>query len=263
MSTQNQSVEKYFNLFAHGHAYVRRIREVKPKRSTPFLACDLFALDRGQTRRIDVKIVGREAEETIRPLMTDVNEKGARIAVEFRAGDLYVDPYEDPKQPGQFKVSIKGRLLLVPWIGEGEIRDPADLEFAGLGYLNRVYAHVDTLKASLSALHGAADAVEYTPFDCVVDRRIDALVRSFQAALDEEKRVLIGFKSRGLVPRVFKFEKGDKQGQHGGSIGSTLREITWAKVNGDAVAMAKSGDESQPPSDPPPANTENALAALI
>lgn len=238
MSIQhNQDQTKYFNLFGHGHAYVRRIREVAVKRADSFIACDLYALDNGQTRRIDVKVVGREAEEKILQLKADV-EKGVRVAIEYRVGDVYAETYADKDHAGQFKPSVKGRLLKVLWVGEGDIKDPAELTFEGLAYLNSVRTRQDFLAASLSALHGAADAVEYTPFDCVVDRSLDDTVRNFGTALEAQQRILLGFKSSGLSPRVFVYEKGDKQGQPGVSLGATLREVKWAKVDGQEVIKA-------------------------
>lgn len=234
---QNQDQTKYFNLFGHGHAYVRRIREVAVKRADSFIACDLYALDSGQTRRIDVKVVGREAEEIILQLRADV-EKGVRVAVEYRISDIYAETYEDKDHAGQFKPSVKGRLLKVLWVGEGDINAPAELTFEGLAYLNSVRTRQEFLTANLSALHGAADAVEYTPFDCVVDRSLDDLVRKFGTALEAQQRILLGFKSNGLSPRVFTYEKGDKQGQPGVSLGTTLREVKWAKVDGHEVIQA-------------------------
>ncbi|MBI3774155.1 MAG: DUF3577 domain-containing protein [Gammaproteobacteria bacterium] len=234
---QTQDQSKFYNLFGSGHAYVRRIREVAVKRADPFVACDLYALDNGQTRRFDVKVVGSEAEKQILQLKADV-DKGVRVAIEYRISDIYAETYEDQNHAGQFKPSIKGRLLKVLWVGEGDIKEPAELTFNGLAYLNSVRTRQDSLAASLSALHGAADAVEYTPFDCVVERSLDETFRKFGSELEAKKRILLGFKSSGLSPRVFTYDKGDKQGQPGVSLGTTLREVRWAKVDGQEVIKA-------------------------
>lgn len=125
--------DKYFDLHVSGIGYLSRAREVKPKRSAPFLAVDVTALhghaDDVQYVRFDAKVAGAEAQKVIRDLMDDINHRDRKVLASFKLGDLYVDQftYDKGEKAGQTGVSLKTRLLRLAWVkvdGECVYRAP-------------------------------------------------------------------------------------------------------------------------------------------
>jgi hypothetical protein len=120
--TANTSHEKsYFDLHITGLGYLNRIREVKPKKGKPFLACDIAALhgscDAPEYCRFDVCVPGREAQHLVRRCQQAV-EAEKKVLIGFRLGDLWTDvfTYSKGKRAGEQGVSLKAHLLFVPWI---------------------------------------------------------------------------------------------------------------------------------------------------
>lgn len=125
-STATRSEKKFFNLHTDGMGYLNRIRQVKPKRGDPFLACDISALvgpaDAVEYRRFDCRVSGKDAQHLVRRCEQAVREE-KKVLVGFRVGDLWPDVFTYSKGPkeGQTGVSLKARLLLIRWIKvEGE-----------------------------------------------------------------------------------------------------------------------------------------------
>ncbi|NVZ63628.1 DUF3577 domain-containing protein [Pseudomonas gingeri] len=120
MSNQTNET-KYFDLHTTGIGYLNRIREVKPKKGSPFMAVSVAAL-KGSSNNveysyIDCNVVGAEAEKLIRRCQDAVSlEK--KVLVSFRIGDIWPDIfiYEKGDKKGQPGVSLKGRLLFIGWI---------------------------------------------------------------------------------------------------------------------------------------------------
>ena len=85
---QESSQPKYFDLHTTGIGYLNRVREVKPQRTQPFLAVDIFALhgsaDNVEYNRFDCRVSGKEAQEVIRSLMPAV-EADRKVLVGFRS----------------------------------------------------------------------------------------------------------------------------------------------------------------------------------
>jgi len=127
--------DKYFDLHISGLGYLSRAREVKPKRSNPFLAVDVTAIhgpsDDVQRVRFDAKVAGSEAQKVIRDLMDDINSRDRKVLASFKLGDLYIDQftYETGEKAGQTGISLKTRLLRLAWVkvdGEFVYRAPLD-----------------------------------------------------------------------------------------------------------------------------------------
>ena len=125
--------DKFFDLHIQGIGYLSRAREVKPKRSSPFLAVDITAIhgpaDDVQRVRFDSKIAGAEAQNVIRDLMAEINDRDRKVLAAFKLGDLYVDQftYESGEKAGQTGTSLKTRLLRLAWVkvdGEFVYRAP-------------------------------------------------------------------------------------------------------------------------------------------
>jgi len=119
--TNSPSNKSYFDLHITGLGYLNRIREVKPKKGDPFMACDIAALigptDSVEYRYFDVKVSGVDAKHLIKKCENAVAEN-RKVLVGFRLGDLWVDKftYSRGEKAGQQGVSLKARLLFISWI---------------------------------------------------------------------------------------------------------------------------------------------------
>lgn len=115
------SEKSYFDLHITGLGYLNRIREVKPKKGEPFLACDIAALcgpsDDVSYVRFDTRVSGSEAQHLVRRCI-DAVEAEKKVMIGFRLGDLWTDTftYTKGKRAGEQGVSLKARLLFVSWI---------------------------------------------------------------------------------------------------------------------------------------------------
>jgi len=116
------SSKKYFDLHITGIGYVNRIREVKPKRGEPFLACSIAALngpsDSVEYRYFDVKVSGADAQHLIKRCK-EASDAERKVLIGFRLGDPWLDVFtyrSDHAKAGQTGVSHKARLLFVSWI---------------------------------------------------------------------------------------------------------------------------------------------------
>lgn len=124
-----------------------------------------------------------------------------------------------------------------------------DLHVTGIGYLNRtrevsVKRGQPFLAVDVSALHGAADNVQYTRFDCRVSgKEAQAIVRQLMPAIEQERKVLVGFKLGDVYADTFTYQRGEKQGQTGVSLKARLLRITWAKVDGEPVELPVTSQE--------------------
>ena len=116
------SHDKYFDLHITGIGYLNRAREVSPKRGQPFVAVAVNALfgqaSAVQRTRFDCRVVGREAMEIVRRHMESINDRGRKVLVGFKLGDLYPETftYKSGDKEGQTGVSLKARLLRIDWV---------------------------------------------------------------------------------------------------------------------------------------------------
>src|SRR5688500_17201585 len=81
--------KKYFNLHTTGIGYLNRIRQVKPKKGAPFLACTIAALngpcDDPSYVYYDVKVSGLKAAALVRKCQEAVDAK-SKVLFEFKLG---------------------------------------------------------------------------------------------------------------------------------------------------------------------------------
>ncbi|NWA23962.1 DUF3577 domain-containing protein [Pseudomonas gingeri] len=121
MSNQTNET-KYFDLHTTGIGYLNRIREVSVRKGKPFMAVTVAALrgssDEVEYTYIDCNVVGEEAERLIRRCQDAVNNKGKKVLVSFRIGDIWPDTftYDKGDKIGKTGVSLKGRLLFIGWV---------------------------------------------------------------------------------------------------------------------------------------------------
>jgi len=129
-----------------------------------------------------------------------------------------------------------------------------DLHTTGIGYLNRIREVSPKkgnpfLACNIAALSGASDDVTYVRFDCRVSgKEAAALVQQYEAAVQQDQKVLISFKIGDLWVDTFTYTKGDKAGQTGVSLKARLLFISWIKVNGQLVYKAEQPQLEQDPS---------------
>jgi hypothetical protein len=121
MSNAQSNEAKFFDLHTTGIGYLNRIREVKPRKGSPFMATTIAAL-RGSSNDveytyIDCNVVGAEAEKLVRRC-EQAAEAGKKVLVSFRIGDIWADAftYEKGEKKGQSGASLKGRLLFIGFI---------------------------------------------------------------------------------------------------------------------------------------------------
>jgi hypothetical protein len=113
--------KSYFDLHITGLGYLNRIREIKPKKGEPFLACDIAALngpsDEVSYVRFDTRVSGSDAQHLVRRCIQAV-EAEKKVMIAFRLGDLWADTftYSKGKRAGEQGVSLKARLLFINWI---------------------------------------------------------------------------------------------------------------------------------------------------
>lgn len=124
-----------------------------------------------------------------------------------------------------------------------------DLHISGIGYLNRarevpVKRGKPFLAVDVAALHGEADNVVYTRFDCRVSgKEAQTIVRQLMPAVTAGQKVLVGFKLGDLYAETFTYTRGEREGETGVSLKARLLNITWAKVNGESVTLPASDQE--------------------
>ncbi|MCP5152432.1 MAG: DUF3577 domain-containing protein [Chromatiales bacterium] len=123
-----------------------------------------------------------------------------------------------------------------------------DLHITGLGYLNRARevrpARGDAfLAVEVCALHGAADAIQHTRFDCRVSgREAHRVVNELVPHVGAGRRVLVGFKLGDLYAETFTYRTGERAGETGVSLKARLLRIDWVRIDGDPVYRAQAAE---------------------
>lgn len=146
-----------------------------------------------------------------------------------------------------------------------------DLHTQGIGYLNRVREvrpknGTPFWACDIAALHGSADNVNYTRFDCRISgAKALELVQQYQDAVDQDRKVLIGFRIGDLSPTTFTYAKGERAGETGVSLKARLLYIAFIKVDGEYVYYAENEtDDGQDPashdSEPAPETAPEAAS---
>ncbi len=124
-----------------------------------------------------------------------------------------------------------------------------DLHTQGIGYLNRVRKvrpknGTPFWACDIAALHGSADNVNTTRFDCRVSgAKAIELVQQYQDAVKQDRKVLIGFRLGDLYLDTFTYAKGERAGETGVSLKSRLLYIGFIKIDGEHVYSAETASD--------------------
>ncbi|EGB0931752.1 DUF3577 domain-containing protein [Escherichia coli] len=124
-----------------------------------------------------------------------------------------------------------------------------NLHIDGLGYLSNIReinaATGSFLSCTINALHGSTEKPEYTRFDVTVSgKQACSLIRRCQNAVNEEKKVLIGFKLSNLTADVFTLTKGDHAGEARAALRARLIKISFIKVGQNMVYKAEKAEST-------------------
>jgi len=120
-----------------------------------------------------------------------------------------------------------------------------DLHLTGIGYVNKVREVTPEQgnpfwSVELTALHGAADNVQHTYFDCIVSgEEAKDVVRQLQSLVETGSKVLAGFKLSDLSTAPFIYTQGPRAGEPGVRLKSRLLRFDWIKVDGQPFLVPK------------------------
>lgn len=130
-----------------------------------------------------------------------------------------------------------------------------DLHVTGVGYLGRarevsVRRGEPFLALEVNALHGSAEQVEYTRFDCrVTGAEARAVIqRHLESINDRDRKVLAGFRLGDLYADLFTYRSGEKLGQTGVALKARLLRIQWLKIDGETVYRTEQEVRTEEPS---------------
>lgn len=243
-TTSNE--KSYFDLHTSGIGYIQRVREVPVRggrRAQPFLACTIAALvgpaEDPSYRYFDVKVSGADAKLLVQRYI-GVDDPKQRPLVRFRLGDLWGDAYirDKGEHKGQAAASLKAELL-----DRAKLASITQHELItrGIGYLNRPKdvtpkAGDPFLSCNIAALAGPVEEPEYRYFETIAATSgAEHLVRRCVQAIEGDSKVLIAFRLNDMKIDPYIRTKGERAGEPGASLESTLVHIGLIKIDGTQV----------------------------
>ncbi|MRT25039.1 DUF3577 domain-containing protein [Enterobacteriaceae bacterium RIT697] len=122
----------------------------------------------------------------------------------------------------------------------GKSKDYFNLTINGLGYLSnvrQVNAQSGTfISCVINALSGPSDSPSYVRFDVTVaGKEASSLINRCQKAVDEDKKVLIGFVLSNPSTDIFQLKNGEHAGESRVSLKARLIKVDWIKIGQDMV----------------------------
>ena len=275
MSTTSNE-KSYFDLHTSGIGYIQRVREVPVRggrRAQPFLACTVAALvgpaRDPSYRYFDVKVSGAEAKNLVQRYI-GVDDPKQRPLVRFRLGDLWGDAYirDKGERKGEAAASLKARLLKAEPLDRAELASIKQHELItrGIGYLSRPKDVTPKdgdpfLSCCVAALAGPVGEPDYRYFDTIVATpEAEHLVRRCVQAIEGDRKVLIAFKLNDMKIDPYIRTKGERAGEPGASLESTLIHIGLIKIDGTQVyPTSQAHAEAAPAEDAPASEAANAI----
>ncbi|MDR0673006.1 MAG: DUF3577 domain-containing protein [Zoogloeaceae bacterium] len=294
-ATPSSQEKSYFDLHLTGSGRIRRIRDVAPDHGPSYLACDIVASRKGRDEsvRFDCNVVGKDAQPLVRRC-DEAIKAGQDVRVGFKLGDLRSGTftYAEGERAGERGISLKTRLLFIRWItvdgaliheaptkAPGEERPrhipgatASDLSITGLGYLNRIHwvksENGFFLACGIGALNGRRDKPSTVYFEArVFAKETQDRVLSYKEAVDDKKKVLIGFDLDGLSAGFYTPKQGKNAGKQMVALKTELARLRWVKVDGVLAYKAETPEKSEPkseeeiPTEIPETEPAEALAA--
>lgn len=122
----------------------------------------------------------------------------------------------------------------------GKSKDYFNLTINGLGYLSnvrQVNAQSGTfISCVINALSGPSVSPSYVRFDVTVaGKEASSLINRCQKAVDEDKKVLIGFVLSNPSTDIFQLKNGEHAGESRVSLKARLIKVDWIKIGQDMV----------------------------
>ncbi|WP_127958593.1 STY4534 family ICE replication protein [Serratia microhaemolytica] len=132
--------------------------------------------------------------------------------------------------------------------------DYFNLTLKGLGYLSHIrqvnHQNGSFLCCVINALSGPTDNPTYVRFDvCVAGKEATSLIARCHKAVDEDKKVLLGFTLSNPSTDIFTLNKGEHAGEHRVSLKARLIKVDWIKVGQVMAYKAEKSDTTPPQSD--------------
>ncbi|MDF7679916.1 STY4534 family ICE replication protein [Enterobacteriaceae bacterium ESL0689] len=126
-----------------------------------------------------------------------------------------------------------------------------NLTINGLGYLSNIrqvnLQNGSFLSCVINALSGPTDNPSYVRFDIsVAGKESTSLISRCQKAVDEDKKVLIGFSLSNPSTDIFTLNKGDHAGEQRVSLKARLIKVSWIKIGQEMVYKAEKADSVPP-----------------
>ncbi|EIG4391984.1 DUF3577 domain-containing protein [Escherichia coli] len=126
-----------------------------------------------------------------------------------------------------------------------------NLTLKGLGYLSNIrqvnHQNGTFLSCVVNALSGPTDSPSYVRFDVTVaDKEATSLIARCQKAVDEDRKVLIGFTMSNPSTDIFTLNRGEHAGEQRVSLKARLIKVEWIKIGQDMVYKTEKS-ESIPP----------------
>lgn len=126
-----------------------------------------------------------------------------------------------------------------------------NLTVKGLGYLSNIrqvnYQNGSFLSCVINALSGPTDNPTYVRFDIsVAGKEATSLIGRCQKAIDEDKKVLIGFKLSNPSTDIFTLNRGEHAGEQRVSLKARLIKVDWIKTGQEMVYKAERSDSAPP-----------------
>ncbi|MEQ1969574.1 STY4534 family ICE replication protein [Xenorhabdus nematophila] len=133
-----------------------------------------------------------------------------------------------------------------------------NLHINGIGYLSNI-RHINGLNGPflsvvINALSGPTDSPVYVRFDATVaGENAIKLINRCQKAVDDDKKVLIGFVLSNPSTEIFTLSSGEHAGEQRVSLRARLINIDWIKIGKETVYKAEKLQSTLPSEDKAPA----------
>lgn len=126
-----------------------------------------------------------------------------------------------------------------------------NLTIKGLGYLSNIrqvnHQNGSFLSCVINALSGPTDNPTYVRFDVsVAGKEATSIIGRCQKAVDEDKKVLLGFNLSNPTTDIFTLNKGEHAGEQRVSLKARLIKVDWVKIGQEMVYKAEKTDSVPP-----------------